>query len=443
MKEPTTPLRALARSATLACVLAGCGSGGDDGVEREQPPVRLACLDLPDEITWFRGAASNDWSDVRLDAHNRLWLAGYADGIVGASAVEPSGNSRAVVRHLDRDGRLLWDSGALLDTPGTDVAEALLLGPDGTLIVAGRTTGAFSNAINAGQFDTFLAWSKAPQASASWFFYQSGGAGPQRPTRLALAPDGDVVVAGQDDIFIPSNYVDAWPDPFVLRLQPFEVGTAFARLQPRWQHLFGTVHADNVGGLALQAGATYVSGSVDSGPSRGMFVRKLDAGGQVAWTKHYASVPFSHIAALLPQADGTLLMAGSVHGAFGDGVWQGGDDVFVARISGEDGRVLQSWQFGTPDGEMVADMVQDSQGNLLLLGETTGAWVSGQVNQGVIDLFLLKISPTGQRLAVRQWGTAADEAARRLAVDSCGHVVAVGSSTAANQRAGLLWFWKP
>jgi hypothetical protein len=429
----------------LLLALAGCGSSGGGGGEGGGPPPEpgpapAGCLNLPDEITWFRGSASNDWSDVRLDADNRIWLAGYADGAIDGR-LEPSGNSRAVVRHLDRDGHTLWDSGALLDTPGADVAEALLLNPDGTLIAAGRTTGAFGRAINAGQFDTFVAWSATPQAPTTWSFHQTGTASPQRPTRIARTADGDIVVAGQDDLFIPTNYVEAYADPFVLRLQTFEFGTTFARLQTRWQHQFGTVADDIVGGLAFQAevagGATYVTGSTKTGADRGTFVRKLAADGQVLWTKRYSSEHFADITALLSQRDGTLLMAGTIHGALGG-------DVVVARIAAEDGKVLQSWQFGSPGYDQVSDMVQDREGNLFLLGETTGAWVSGQSNQGDIDVFLLKISSDGRRLAARQWGTAGEEWGRRVTVDTCGRVLAVASSTTADrQRAGVLWFWKP
>ena len=50
---------------------------------------------------------------------------------------------------------------------------------------------------------------------------------------------------------------------------------------------------------------------------------------------------------------------------------------------------------------------------------------------------------SGSVIGRRQWGTAGDEMAARLAVDSCGRVVAVGSSTTAGTRAGVLWYWKP
>jgi hypothetical protein len=65
----------------------------------------------------------------------------------------------------------------------------------------------------------------------------------------------------------------------------------------------------------------------------------------------------------------------------------------------------------------------------------------GATPAGLNDLFLLRVSPEGRLLASRQWGTGGDERASRLAVDRCGSVVAVGSSTADGHRDALSWFW--
>jgi hypothetical protein len=121
----------------------------------------------------------------------------------------------------------------------------------------------------------------------------------------------------------------------------------------------------------------------------------------------------------------------------------GQQDVFVARIAADDGRVLKSWQFGSPAPEALADLKVDRDGNVYLLGETQGAMHTGSANAGASDLFVLKVSPDGQVLASHQWGTANDERARRLAVDQCGRVLAVGSTTHQGRRSGVLWYWKP
>lgn len=441
-RTPRAPALSLLAAAALV-TLAACGGGGDDGSTPQQPAQPLACLDLP-PITWHTSAmAAADWNDVLVDHRNRIWLAGWADGEVGRERLDPSGNSRAVVRQLDTDGRVLWDSRSEFDSPGTDAAEALALGADGRVYVAGRTTGTLDGRANAGQFDAFIAWADGATPATTWQRLQTGTERPEHPRRLAVARNGDLHLAGWDDEFVPSNFVAAWQDPIAFRFNRQADGLAQA-----WRHQGGSDVPDIADGLAVDAaGHTYLGGSVHSGAQRGMFLRKLDADGRALWTARYTSQPVDHIAAVQLLPDGNLLVAGSVYGSFRGNPSFGEQDVFVARVAADDGRVLASWQFGGTGSEWLTDMKVDAQGRILLLGETDGSVVPGQANAGAADLFLLRLDATGQLIARTQWGTAADEQARRLAADSCGRVVATGASAregaAGPSRAGVLWFWRP
>jgi hypothetical protein len=429
-------------TAAALLTLTACGGGGE--ALTPQPPAQpLACLDLP-PITWHGSAvASADWNDVLVDRRNRIWLAGWAEGEVGRERIDPSGNSRAVVRQLDTDGRMLWDSRAEFDSPGTDVAEALALGADGRVHVAGRTTGTLDGRANAGQFDAFVAWADGATPATPWQRLQTGTERPEHPRRLAVAPNGDLHLAGWDDEFVPTNHVAAWQDPIAFRFSRQGEG-----LTQAWRYQGGSDAPDLVDGLAVDAsGHTYLGGSVQSGAQRGMFLRKLAADGRALWTARYTSLPVDHIAAVQSLPDGQLLVAGSVYGSFRGNPSFGEQDVFIARVAADDGRVLASWQFGGAGSEWLTDMRIDAQGRILLLGETDGSMVPGQANAGAADLFMLRLDADGQLLARTQWGTAADEQARRLATDSCGRVVATGASSrdgaAGPQRAGVLWFWRP
>lgn len=434
--------RSLLGSAVLS-MLAACGGGGDAGPAPLPPAQPLACLDLP-AITWHASAtAAADWNDVLVDRRNRVWLAGWAEGEVGRDRLDPSGNSRAVVRQLDTDGRVVWDSRAEFDSPGTDVAEALALGADGRLHVAGRTTGTLDGRANAGQFDAFIAWADSSAPTPIWQRLQTGTERPEHPRRLAVTASGDLHLAGWDDEFVPTNFVAAWQDPIAFRFTRQGDGLVQA-----WRHQGGSEAPDLAEGLAVDGeGNTYLGGSVQSGAQRGMFLRKLDAAGRPLWTARYTSQPVDHIAAVQMLSDGSLLVAGSVFGSFRGNAALGEQDAFVARVAADDGRVLASWQYGSAASEWLTDMKVDARGQILLLGETAGSVVPGQANAGAADLFMLKLDADGRVLAQTQWGTPADELARRLASDSCGRVVATGASSREGaggpKRAGVLWFWRP
>lgn len=432
---PTFTLRlSLLASALL---LAACGGGG--GEPGTPPPGQSpsACLAPPSSVQWFRASSGqSQWNDVRLDAQGRIWLAGYEGATLGDGTLNPSGNSRAVLRQLDAEGRLLWDSGTLFDSPGPDSGEAILFDAGGAPLLVGRAGGPLAGGTHGGQFDVFTA---QRGATGSWRFAQVGDARPQVPRRAewvgGSAADGGLFIAGYDDTYVPTNYVEAWADSLALRLG--------ADGQARWQHRSQSPEPDRVEALAQAGGAVFVGGGNEAGAQRGLFVRKLSLDGQPQWTARYTVSPADNVVALRALPDGSLLMLANVFGSFRGGAWQGQQDLVVARLAADDGRVLASWQFGSSGSEYATDLVVDGNGRWWVLGETDGSMAPGAQPAGASDLFLLQISAQGERLASAQWGTADDEVAGRLAVDRCGGVLAVGGSGSATRRAGISWFWKP
>lgn len=425
-----SPLRLTLLASPL--LLTACG-GGD--APADPPPVQNppSCLAPTEAVSWFRGSLGQaQWNDVRLDPQGRIWLAGYDGATLGEGTLNPSGNSRAVLRQLDAQGRLLWDSGTLFDSPGPDSGEAILFDAGGTPLLVGRAGGSLAGGTHGGQFDVFTA---QRGAGGNWRFTQLGDARPQVPRRAEWLDDGGLVVAGYDDTYVPTNYVAAWADSLALRLG--------IDGQARWQHRSQSIEPDRADALAVLGGAVFIGGGNESGAQRGLFVRKLGADGQPQWTARYTASPSDNVAALRALPDGSLLMLANVFGSFRGGAWQGQQDLVVARLAADDGRVLASWQFGGSGSEFATDLVVDGDGRWWVLGETDGRMAPGAVPAGASDLFLLQLSAQGELLASAQWGTTDDEYAGRLAVDRCGGVLAVGGSGNATRRAGISWFWKP
>lgn len=419
----------------LAVLASACGGGGGT------PPPESMCLALPEGASVRTEGDGSAWNDVLVDSRGRLWLAGH-DGASAGVGIEPQGNTRAVLWQLDPSGVLRWQSGNLFQTAGGDALEALAESATGAVHAVGRTTGAFAGQSNAGKADAFVAWTDPSAPGGTWTVAQYGNERPQHPRRAAFQPGGALVVAGYDDEYVPTNHVEAWTDPFATALVPRRRADGAGEAAIAWHHQFATAEPDLVDGLAIAAdgASTFVSGQF-GGNEKGMFVRRLDARGQAVWTARYSRVGLDHIAAIVPQADGTLWIGGSVYGSFHGAQPLGQQDVFVARIDPTDGHVLAAWQFGTDQTDWLTDLRVDGDGNLALLGETTGAF-DGAVNpDGGGDLFVLRLSPQGRLLGARQWSAEGDEAAGRLAVDACGNVVAVGSTMRDGFRRALLWFW--
>lgn len=432
-----TTVPRVARSALALATLglfAACG-GGDADPPAGTPP--LACLALPAEVSWHADTTlASEWKDVLVDWRNRIWLAGYERGRLGESTVDPSGDARGVVQLLSNTGERLFDSGTRLDSPGADVAEALTLADDGRMAVAARSTGVLAGGVNQGQFDLVVVRLDAAAPAAAWQLVQSGDERPQRPRRIRHLDATTLVVAGLDDDYVPTNYVAEWSDTTAASVDIGADGT----LRAGWRHRSGSTEPDVGAALAVRQGEVFIGGTVLSGAQRGMFVRKLGRDGQPQWTARYTALGLDQVTALLTLPDGSLLMAGTVYGAFRGGVSQGEQDVFLARIRPDDGAVLWSAQYGGAGSEWLTDAKVDAQGRIWLYGETNGSVGTGRAPAGGNDLFLLRVQPDGTLQRAWQWGTADDETATGLAVDSCGRAVAVGGSGDNRRRRALMWF---
>ncbi|MCK4507609.1 MAG: hypothetical protein KAU27_03650, partial [Desulfuromonadales bacterium] len=83
----------------------------------------------------------------------------------------------------------------------------------------------------------------------------------------------------------------------------------------------------------------------------------------------------------------------------------------------------------TDFADIATDIVTDGAGNVFLLGTTEGyLGQGGGSNAGETDVFLIKMDPDGSELWRHQWGTSLTENSSQLAVDSQGNVVLVGDT---------------
>ncbi len=397
---------------------AGMTDGGEDGgAEVPDAGVEfdggLSCPAWVGDVQ--RGTAADDELLGLLALPDGLVAVGYEGGVYGVDSIDPSGNSRAVVLRFDLAGHLLWERS--LDSPGTDVAEAVAVEPDGSLLVAGRTTGALGPGPNAGQFDAFLA--RFGPAGEQGPVLQFGDEGPQHPRRVALDGLGGAWMAGYDDIYIPSNFVERWENPWVAHL-----GLGATPTVTEWNFARTNI-ADRVNALVATAeGGAVMGGVVQGGPSGGPFLVRLEADGGVRWRTRLSTSGFDSVQGLAAGPDGGLHVAvGFTAGP--------GTQATLVELNAEGTEV--AWKASVPSPLTFPLDVATGPGVVWMSGEMVrgpdgGAGVLPDGGQELqVDAFVARFDLADQRLGrLVVLGGPKDDAASAVAVDRCGRAFVAG-----------------
>lgn len=427
----------LAGTSAWALGLALVGSAATTGCSEPQPCAGASCA--PDSGT-LDGSLDGGPEPGRCDADpfvdrqlggalgdevrgiaflgEALVAVGYEGGVGGVSSFEPGGDATGFVSFRDATGA--ETRRVDFATSGTDTVEALTLGPEpGQLTVVGRTSGSLGGP-NAGQMDTFLAILDASGSVAT--LAQGGNERPQHPMALGWR-DHTLFVAGYDDTYVPTNYVEAWEDGTIERWT-----LANGALARDFAFAFGSGASDFLYGLAVPPTADapiYVAGVLVSGTERGPFVRSTSpVDGSELWRGRVGTNGFDNAAAVLFDADGNLLVAGSSFHAFGAPVGQ--QDAFLLRIDATTGALLASTSDGSVESDWVTAAVRDADGNVYVAGETIGAVVGEPPAAGEADMFVLRFDRDFALTGRWQSHRAGDESLSGVALDPCGRVVVSG-----------------
>jgi len=352
---------------------------------------------------------------------------------------------------------------------GGDYILTLALASNGDVLVAGYTlssnlpgTTGGAQPANAGGADGFVARLSGNLQTLVQSSYLGGGSG-DYITALALASNGDVLVAGETDSSDLPGTADGAQvasaggyDGFVARLS----GNLQALVQSSY---LGGSGDDYINALALaSSGDVLVAGYTDSADLPGTtggaqaayaglgdgFVARLSGNLQTLVQSSYlGGGDYDEIRALALASNGDVLVAGvtgssDLPGTTGGAqtAHAGGHDGFVARLTGNLQTLVQSSYLGGSGYDNINALALASNGEVLVAGTTYStidlpvtAGGAQAAHAGGYDGFVARLSGSLQTLEQSSYlGGSGDEEILALALASNGEVLVAGATNSSD-----------
>jgi hypothetical protein len=155
---------------------------------------------------------------------------------------------------------------------------------------------------------------------------------------------------------------------------------------------------------------------------------RTDSTGNIAWTKSFGGTKNDFAKCALTTTDGGFIIAGSSESNDGDLTKnQGLTDLWIIKIT-EAGLLEWQYSYGGSGYDEAIDIKATSDGNFIILGNTTSTDGDIQLNHGSSDIWLVKIDENGSIISQKTYGGSSDDFAATIEeTDDSGFIIA-GSS---------------
>lgn len=193
------------------------------------------------------------------------------------------------------------------------------------------------------------------------------------------------------------------------------------------------------------SGGVFVVGTANGdvgGPNQGIadvWIAHYSALGNRLWILQFGSEMVDRPTAAAPDGFGGVYVAGITEGSL-PGPKQGDRDGWIARYDAS-GRQLWITQFGSSEYDSVTDATVDSDGGVILCGNTSGDLAAP--NAGIGDPFVVRFDPSGAMSWASQFGSADQDLFGSVAADAAGGAYVAGHTqgTLTGPSAGGFDVW--
>ena len=179
------------------------------------------------------------------------------------------------------------------------------------------------------------------------------------------------------------------------------------------------------------------------------WVVKLDKDGHLVWAKNFGGSKADEANAVVPTFDGGFIVAGFTlsHDSDVTGFHTGtGADCWVIKLD-DTGRLQWQKTYGGTDDDVASEIIQTADSNYVMTGFTASADGDVTHQNGLLDMWLVKLDDTGRIIWQHTYGGSGADAAYSVKQTGGGGYIVAGSTNSADNgivsRGGTYWgdYW--
>lgn len=217
--------------------------------------------------------------------------------------------------------------------------------------------------------------------------------------------------------------------------------TAIAQaIEVEWEKSFGgiiyeeaydIIETPDSNFIVVGRGGPLAADFFDCGEYTGFVVVKINADGEILWSKCYGGNEYSLAHAVINSSEGGYAIAGESYAIDGDITGAHGNmDFWVIKID-DIGELEWQLAIGGSSDDSGNDILQTNEGDYLVVGNSYS--INGDINnhhgtESTSDFLLAKISTGGELLWVKSYGGPDDDNGKSIAKDSLDNVYLTGYS---------------
>ncbi len=355
---------------------------------------------------------------VTTDSLGNIYITGYTYGALDGNT--NAGQADIFLTKFDSSGNAQWTK--QFGTTEDDNVYSVAVDSAYNIYITGYTYGSFDENTNAGNADILLI--KFNSNGDKLWTKQFGIKNNDYGYSIAIDSNNNIYITGQTYGNLDGNTSTGQEDVFLMKFD--------TNGNKIWTKQFGSSNIDSSKSLAIDSNnniyiSGYTLGNLDGNTSAGykdIFLIKIDSNGNKFWTKQFGTSASDEGYAIKIDSNDNIYITGNTSGALDNNTIIGLYDIFLTKFNSS-GDKIWTKQFGTINSNYGKSLIIDSSDNIYISGYTNGTFVEN-INAGSYDLFLTKMSSSGDTIWNKQFGSSKTDYGYSSAIDSSNNIYITG-----------------